>query len=392
MVLLSRLLLPPRNTGVAGSPANAELSHELAHMSRAEFDDLVELADLNHVIVRGLEVFRQLVHEDQSIADQSSASQTGAAQNAAGQNGASKNGASHNGASTESRAAWATDALAAERARIANALTFLGEICDAFAKRDYPVTVIKSLDHWPDLGSDLDLYTSTSPDSVIQLMRERFNASLAPRSWGDRLACKWNFIIPGLPESVEIHMGRLGQTGEQRVIASSVLDRTRVIMLSGHPFRVTSASDRLAISTLQRMYRHFYFRLCDIVDSAWLADAGAIDYEHLRSLARSADIWEGAATYLVIVSDYVKSYRGTGLDLPSFVRQAARFGGDRIYYGRGFLRVPILPQSAGLYTSQLAGILGKGEFSSGARLSLLPWLATAAVVGQKLTGSDKGIW
>jgi hypothetical protein len=54
--------------------------------------------------------------------------------------------------------------------------------------------------------------------------------------------------------------------------------------------------------------------------------------------------------------------------------------------------VPILPQSAVLYTSQLAGVLGKGEFSSGARLSLLPWLATAAAVGQKLTGSDKGIW
>ena len=46
-------------------------------------------------------------------------------------------------------------------------------------------------------------------------MRTRFGAQIAERSWGDRLACKWNFIIPGLPEAVEIHMGRLGQTGEQ---------------------------------------------------------------------------------------------------------------------------------------------------------------------------------
>ena len=62
-----------------------------------------------------------------------------------------------------------------------------------------------------------------------------------------------------------------------------------------------------------------------------------------------------------------------------------------MYYARGFIRVPIMPQSARLYTSQLAGVLGKGELQNGARLTL-PWLATAAVVGQKLTGSDKGIW
>jgi hypothetical protein len=74
------------------------------------------------------------------------------------------------------------------------------------------------------------------------------------------------------------------------------------------------------------------------------------------------------------------------------VSESARFGGDEVYYARGFLRVPIMPQSARLYGSQLAGTLTRGELHSGARLSLLPWLATAAVIGQKLTGSDKGIW
>jgi hypothetical protein len=74
------------------------------------------------------------------------------------------------------------------------------------------------------------------------------------------------------------------------------------------------------------------------------------------------------------------------------VRAAARFGGDEVYYSREFLRVPIMPQSAGLYGTQLAGLLRKLELESGARLSLLPWLATAALVGQRITGSDKGIW
>ena len=223
-------------------------------------------------------------------------------------------------------------------------------------------------------------------------MVRRFDAQIAPRSWGDRLAGKWNFLIPGLPEAVEIHMGRLGQTGEQVAIAAHLIDRTRRVTVGNQTFRVPSVSDRLMISTLQRMYRHFYFRLCDIIDSAALVDMGSIDYLDLRSSATNAGIWEGVATYLAIVSDYVMKYRGSALDLPRLVRAAARFGGDDVYYAREFLRVPIMPQSVSLYGAQLAGLLRKRELENGARLSLLPWLATAALVGQKITGSDKGIW
>jgi hypothetical protein len=223
-------------------------------------------------------------------------------------------------------------------------------------------------------------------------MKRRFDAKLAPRSWGDRLAGKWNFLIPGLPEAVEVHMGRLGQTGEQVGIASHLAERSRRVMIGDQALRVPSVSDQLMISTLQRMYRHFYFRLCDVVDTAALSETGAIDYMDLRASAKSAGIWEGVATYLMIVSDYVRKYSGSGLDLPHFVIAAARFGGDEVYYARQFLRVPIMPQAVRLYGSQLVGLLRKRDLQNGTRLSLLPWLATAALVGQRITGSDKGIW
>ena len=85
-------------------------------------------------------------------------------------------------------------------------------------------------------------------------------------------------------------------------------------------------------------------------------------------------------------------YRGEALDLPEFVIAASRFGADDVSYSREFLRVPIMPHSAKLYAKQLAGMLRKKQVRNSARLSLLPCLATAAVVGQKFTGSDKGIW
>ena len=110
----------------------AGLNSEIANISRDEFDDLLALANTNHVIVRGLEAFLRIMSE----------------------------------ARNDIRAGWAETALATERARIENAMSFLHAICDAFEEDGFDVTVIKSLDHWPDLGSDLDLYTNANSEEI----------------------------------------------------------------------------------------------------------------------------------------------------------------------------------------------------------------------------------
>jgi hypothetical protein len=252
--------------------------------------------------------------------------------------------------------------------------------------------VIKSLDHWPDLGSDLDLYSNGAAGEILRTMKARFGAEVAARSWGDRLAGKWNFNLPGLPEAVEVHVGRLGQTGEHVDWAHGIPQRAERVRKGRHTFPVTSAEDRLMISTLQRMYRHFYFRLCDVVDSADLVESGYVDFARLRKHSEAAGIWKGVASYLAIVSDYVETYRGKPVPLPPAVRAASSFGGERLSFNRGFLRIPIVPHSVALYTAELGTLARKGEVMETIRLSLLPYLAAAAAVGQKITGSDKGIW
>jgi hypothetical protein len=162
--------------------------------------------------------------------------------------------------------------------------------------------------------------------------------------------------------------------------------------IGGHFFRVPSPEDRFVISTLQRMYRHFYIRLCDIADNARLLDLELIDFAYLHSLGSAAGLWEGIATYLRIISEYVEAYRGNGVPLPSLVTGSAKFGTSQVRFRRDFLRVSILPHSMNLYASELMTLLLKGELKNSLRLSLLPGLATAAALGQKITGSDKGIW
>jgi hypothetical protein len=70
----------------------------------------------------------------------------------------------------------------------------------------------------------------------------------------------------------------------------------------------------------------------------------------------------------------------------------ATVGGDKIYTRARFLRLPIMPYGARLYTQQITQAAFRGNVPATFRLSLLPPLASAAAVAFRITGSDKGVW
>ena len=347
---LSQLTLTPMNA--------AEAVAHVASLSESERSELLALADSHHVVVRACQAVAGAARMDGNADLQT----------------------------------WADRATADEDVRIANALGFLSQVCAELEEAGCQTTVMKSLDHWPDLGNDLDLYTTGDERRVVQTMTSRFEARIEPRSWGDRLAQKWNFAIPGLKEAIEIHVRRLGQTGEHIAMARRFVTRRVPRELGGYTFLVPAPEERIIVATLQRMYRHFYFRVCDIVNTAALVDAGELDYAELKKGADLGGIWPGVATYLAIVSDYVRQFRGAGLNLPDGVRHAAAFGGDKVYVRGKFIRVPIMPHGAELYTRQVTSAAFRGDVPATFRLSLLPPLASAAAVAYKITGSDKGVW
>jgi hypothetical protein len=318
-------------------------------------EQLIELADSHHVVVRSLLPIMQ-----------------------------------HS--TSPSLKAWAQQKLDQEDARISNALQHLDRITKALEENDCPTSVMKSLDHWPDLGNDLDLYTLAPEQRIVNVMHNILGGHVEPRSWGDRLAHKWNFAFDGLRESVEVHAERLGQTGEHIAMAKRFVTRRVKMERGGFTFMVPAAEERIVVATLQRMYRHFYFRVCDVVNSAAIVESGEINYRDLKIAAEMGGIWPGVATYLKIVSDYAQQYRGTPLPLPQPVLEAAKFGGEKLFVLRRFLRVPIMPEGARLFTKQIAATAAAGNVPATFRLSLLPPLAATAAVAFKITGDDKGIW
>lgn len=327
----------------------------LASFTPKERAEFLSLADSHHVVVRGLK----------TVLERSSTPEL-------------KN--------------WAAQEIDKEEKRISTALVYLQSICDELESAKCPTTVMKSLDHYPDLGNDLDLYSTADEKAICEVMTGKFNAHIEARSWGDRLAHKWNFSIPGLKESVEIHVQRLGQTGEHTALAQRFVSRRVLKVVEDKTYYVPAPEERIVVATLQRMYRHFYFRVCDIVNSAAIIESGELDFQELRRVTEAAGIWPGVATYMAVVSDHVQRYRGIPLSLPDFVLTAARFGGNEIKPRARFLRVPVMPHGAALYTYQVTQTAMRGDVPGTLRLSLLPYLASAAALAYKVTGSDKGVW
>jgi hypothetical protein len=344
---LSRLCLAPVRAAAAAG--------YIGGLNEKQRSELLELANSHHVVMRALLCLEKLVSRDSELSS------------------------------------WIASSLRSEQRRSDNALLHLQRVCDALENSGCRVVVMKSLDHWPDLGSDLDLYTTAGEMAVREVFR-RLGARVETQSWGDRLAHKWNFRLPGLLEAVEVHCRRLGQTGEQVRLARRFVERRVSLRLGEFSFYVPAPEERLLVAVLQRMYRHFYFRICDIVNSAAIVESGAVDLQELRSAAEAGGIWPGVATYLRIVSDCVAKHRGRGLDLPAQVLGQARFGAERLFVLRRFLRIPVVPQGASLYTRQVARTALRGDVPATLRLSLLPPLAASAAVAFKLTGDDKGIW
>jgi hypothetical protein len=279
-----------------------------------------------------------------------------------------------------------------EQRDVEDALAALHKVVRALALTGHSPIVIKTLDHWPDIGSDLDLFISASEGDTVRAMQSELRAEPQPQSWGDRLAHKWNFRIPGLSRLVEIHVGCLGQTGEQDALPAH-LEATSVTRdIGAFQFRVPAPEEQVMLATLQRMYRHFYIRLTDLVNLTALVRAGQLNFALLRTSAERWSIWPGVATLLKITSDYNQRTGVGPLALPDFVVSSACFGQEVTYMGEHFLRVPMLPHGSQLYLKQLVGTAAAQRFRAAARLSLLPALAAAAFVNLRITGNDKGIW
>jgi Uncharacterised nucleotidyltransferase len=329
-----------------GQRVDDEFRESLAHLDEEELSALVSVAELHHILIRTFEPVGNF------------------------------------GVGFEQQ-------MAARRAQNAETVTTVAKVCDALEEHGCPVMAIKSSDHWPDLGNDFDLFTTGDERAVQQLMRAEFDAAIQPQTWGDQLANKWNFRVPGLRPLVEIHIKRLGQTGEFAAYGKELIARRRRKALGHATLLVPAAEDQIVLATMQRLYRHFFYRICDFIDTVPLLND--LDYEQLHRIARQQGIWQGVATHLRLINEFTAHYRNTSPALPALVRRAARFGIERLYPHASYFRLPLFPQGATLWGAQVVKTWKRRNHAAVLRLALLPPLAAAAGATYKISGRQ-AIW
>ena len=341
------------------SPANSkELLDSLATLDYEQFDDFVSLLDKNHVLVRALTPLQELATSagDSCLVDRILA------------------------------------ALAAEHERIREALQSLEHVCAELEASGCPVVVIKTLEHWPDFGSDLDLFSTGDERCVSNLLRDKCQARPTMRSVGDFLSHKRSFRLPGLRTPVEVHISRLGQAGELVELAKQIVIRRKPLHLNGYVFQVPAPEERVIITSLERMYRHLYFRICDILNLSSLLQSDNLSFVELQHAAEQNGIWPGVASCLKIVCDYRNSFASDHLSLPPQVTSAAALGAEILFERDGLWHFPIMPQGARLFAWELAHAIRRGDIAAITRLSLLPPLASMASLAYAVTGNSGRIW
>lgn len=341
------------------NPANSEeLFRSISGLNQQQFQSFLALLDKHHILLR---ILRPLEETAEAMGDFRLAGR-------------------------------ARSAIAQEQKRIREALQSLQAICGELESADCPVVVIKTLEHWPDFGSDLDLFTTGDERCVIELLRNKFRARGTTRSWGDFLSHKRSFKLPGLETPAEVHMSRLGQGGEHVRLAKRIVTRRRPTQVQGYAVQVPAPEERVIVTSLERMYRHLYFRIGDILNLAKLLQGGELAFPELQEVAEQSGIWPGVAACLKIVCDYTASFGVTPTQLPPQVNSAARLGAEILFERDGLWHFPVLPQGATLFAWELAHAIRRGDIAASVRLSLLPPLASVASLAYAMTGNSGRIW
>ena len=257
-----------------------------------------------------------------------------------------------------------------ERARIEQGLATIAGIAQQFARHEIPFMVIKTGDHYPDQGHDIDLLLADGGDAAEQIMREELAASRLERSVSEVLSAKSNWRCG--PTTVEMHVGRLGQVGEHRRLAEEIYGHRRRGRIGSLDVSVPSAEGRMILAMLQRIYRHFNFRICDVINVAGLVEDESLSWETVWRLCRESGVDYGVGLGIAMVADQL-SRLDEDLQLPDngSIPHPCPYP---LSFHRGYYRFPLRGVVPGVFARQVGGSLRQGAILRSSRLALLGFM------------------
>jgi len=198
--------------------------------------------------------------------------------------------------------AWNT-LVSREEARQKEYIELLRLLTD---RLDLDFMFIKTLDNFPDLGLDVDLLAREDGRRVARAFQQNGFVHKG-QTLAERIADKMSFYF-GDYCAAEVHCGRLGEFGEHRELAHHILDNKVSVELEGVGAWVPRRSSSIIVMVLQRLYRHFNLRACDVLNATRWIRSGHVNLEEVYTDAGRFGMLPGVRWFLRFLNEVQVAY------------------------------------------------------------------------------------
>lgn len=278
-------------------------------------------------------------------------------------------------------------ALKEESERLIKAQEIISAVTKEFEKRNIPFAVMKTLDNYPDLGHDIDIYTDASSDILDEIFISTFKAKLEKPTFSEIMNQKRNYKIPDYT-TFEAHCSRLGQLGEETQIGKDMLIGRETVNIDGITSYIPNPEYRILLCVLQRIYRHFNIRLCDAYNTINLINNNQLDWEYLKKISEKYGIWEGVLLYLNYIKRISYLY---GIKLNIDKRLEGKTLPIMVWDNNMHFRFPLFSTGIYVYSKKIFFELLRFNLYSLLRLTLILPLSIIHLVSVKIFGKSR-VW
>jgi len=267
--------------------------------------------------------------------------------------------------------AFVATAVQRERQRVSEAFALARRVADACDARGIPALFPKVLQHYPDLGDDLDLLVVSPSRRVDAVILEGLRAVRRPGDWGSRIAGSVTYQVEGCSTPLDIQHGRLGVAGEETAFPAMLWKERRRVAVAGLDAFTASPEHLVVLHGVQRVYGRLGIDLADVAAAATLIRR-PLDWTAILDTAAQLGVLPGLGAFL----GYVEQIHGRLFArwlLPPGLRSRLRLGRwGGIAFHNGVYRHPMIRVNGALYGRRLVTALATRRWATALRVCLVP--------------------
>ena len=241
---------------------------------------------------------------------------------------------------------------------------------------------IKTVDNFPDFGHDVDFLTREPGDRVRETFL-RGGFVYEEQKLAERIADKMSFTL-GDSCPAEAHCARIGEFGEHEELTSYILENKVRVRLNGLVVWGPNRISQILLIVLQRLYRHFNLRGCDVLNAIQWVRAGQVDFPELYRVADRFGVLPGVRWFLRFLNEVSTLYGGEKV-VPSEPVSEVLYCERQLFR---FSRARFIPA---MYGRKVAWSVRRMKMAAVGRELLVVPLAVMAVISHKVLKKD-AIW